>query len=183
MIYSWDYGEQMQKFDYWCQKVLPLVYDDSLSYYEQLCKIVEYLNEVIDVVNGIPDYIRSLVTDEQLMLFLSELLDELRKQIASANEGTSETATADRETGELVWLNGLLYRVSRPMGAGDKYFEGSNCEKTTIEELIKNVYYVDEETLSIRGIIKGTPSVITEGDYHIYNSEIKAIQIVKESED
>ena len=26
-------------FRYWCQKVLPLVYDDSLSYYELLNKI------------------------------------------------------------------------------------------------------------------------------------------------
>lgn len=35
-------------FKFWCQKVLPLVYDDSLSYYEVLCKIVKYINELID---------------------------------------------------------------------------------------------------------------------------------------
>ena len=34
-------------FKFWCQKVLPLVYDDSLSYYEVLCKVVEYINELI----------------------------------------------------------------------------------------------------------------------------------------
>ena len=33
---------------YWCYKVLPLVYDDSLSYYEVLCKVVKKLNELID---------------------------------------------------------------------------------------------------------------------------------------
>lgn len=31
-----------------CQKILPLVYDDSLSYYEVLCKAAQKLNEVID---------------------------------------------------------------------------------------------------------------------------------------
>lgn len=31
-----------------CRKVLPLVYDDSLSYYEVLCKVRQKLNEVID---------------------------------------------------------------------------------------------------------------------------------------
>lgn len=36
---------------FWCQKVLPLVYDDSLSYYELLCKVVGKLNEVINTVN------------------------------------------------------------------------------------------------------------------------------------
>lgn len=34
-------------FKFWCQKVLPLVYDDSLSYYEVLCKVVKYINELI----------------------------------------------------------------------------------------------------------------------------------------
>ena len=42
-------------FRFWCQKVLPAVYDDSLSYYELLCKVVDYLNKVmeddINVVN------------------------------------------------------------------------------------------------------------------------------------
>ena len=43
------YGE-LGQFRYWCQKVLPLVYDDSLSYYELLCKVVNYLNETIKIV-------------------------------------------------------------------------------------------------------------------------------------
>lgn len=38
----------LTKFNFWCQKVLPLVYDDSLSYYEVLCKVVEYINNLIN---------------------------------------------------------------------------------------------------------------------------------------
>lgn len=38
---------------YWCHKILPLVYDDSLSYYEVLCKTSTKLNEVIDSTNGL----------------------------------------------------------------------------------------------------------------------------------
>ena len=33
---------------FWCFKVLPLVYDDSLSYLEVLCKMKEKLNEMIE---------------------------------------------------------------------------------------------------------------------------------------
>lgn len=40
---------------YWCHKILPLVYDDSLSYYEVLCKTSTKLNEVIDSTNGLLD--------------------------------------------------------------------------------------------------------------------------------
>ena len=42
---------EVDSFRFWCQKVLPLVYDDSLSYYELLCKVVDYLNNTIADVN------------------------------------------------------------------------------------------------------------------------------------
>ena len=35
-------------FKFWCMKVIPLVYDESLSYYEVLCKVVKYINDLID---------------------------------------------------------------------------------------------------------------------------------------
>ena len=45
----------IDKIRFWCNKILPLVYDDSLSYYEVLCKISAKLNEVIDSTNGLLD--------------------------------------------------------------------------------------------------------------------------------
>lgn len=36
-----EYGTN--DFRYWCQKVLPLVYDESLSYYEVLCQLTDYI--------------------------------------------------------------------------------------------------------------------------------------------
>lgn len=33
---------------FWCQKVLPLVYEDSLSYYEVLCKIAEEIQKMLE---------------------------------------------------------------------------------------------------------------------------------------
>lgn len=44
----------LQKYDgipylrFWCQKVLPAVYDQSLSYYEVLCKLQAFLNKMIE---------------------------------------------------------------------------------------------------------------------------------------
>ena len=42
---------KIQNVRVWVQKVLPLVYDDSLSYYEQLCRFKDKLNEVIGSTN------------------------------------------------------------------------------------------------------------------------------------
>lgn len=33
-------------FKFWCHRVLPLVYDDSISYYEFLCKIAKLVNDI-----------------------------------------------------------------------------------------------------------------------------------------
>ena len=41
----------VEEFKFYCQKVIPLVYDDALSYYETLCKVSQKLNEVINTVN------------------------------------------------------------------------------------------------------------------------------------
>ena len=60
-------------FRFWCQKVLPAVYDDSLSYYELLCKVVDYLNRVIDLSNEQSDAINNI--QETLNEFLSGEID------------------------------------------------------------------------------------------------------------
>jgi hypothetical protein len=48
---------------YWVQKVLPLVYDDSLSYYELLGKVVKKLNELIENNAILPEYIENLIKE------------------------------------------------------------------------------------------------------------------------
>lgn len=50
----------LHHFRFWCQKVLPLVYDDSLSYYEVLCKVVNYINNLISTNNEIIKYVDEL---------------------------------------------------------------------------------------------------------------------------
>ena len=64
----------LSQFKFWCQKVLPLVYDDSLSYYEVLGKMVVYLNQVIDNVN----------TDSENVETLKEAFDALEEYVAEA---------------------------------------------------------------------------------------------------
>lgn len=48
---------------YWVQHVLPLVYDDSLSYMELLGKVTKKLNELIANNNKLPDFIAELIKE------------------------------------------------------------------------------------------------------------------------
>lgn len=58
-----DNFKALTQLRFWCQKVLPLVYDDSLSYYEVLCKVQQKLNDLIENNNLLPDYIMKLIKD------------------------------------------------------------------------------------------------------------------------
>lgn len=51
---------KLQRLFFRCHKILPLVYDESLSYYEVLCKVAASLNETIDVVNQLNDNVTNL---------------------------------------------------------------------------------------------------------------------------
>ena len=62
---STDYVN-LEKFRFWCFKVLPLVYDDELSYYEVICKCVDYINNLIE-------------NDKALSNDIEELKEEIKK--------------------------------------------------------------------------------------------------------
>lgn len=67
-------------FKFWCQKIIPLVYDNSMSYYELLCKVVEYLNQVIEQVDKNSAQIAINIQDiKNLTSELNATLEELEK--------------------------------------------------------------------------------------------------------
>jgi hypothetical protein len=53
----------LSRFRFWCQKVLPAVYDDSLTYYELLCKVIHKLNELIEKDNEQSEVINVLIKE------------------------------------------------------------------------------------------------------------------------
>ena len=75
-----DYKD-LKPFRMWCQKVLPLVYDDSLSYYEVLCKVVDYLNKTMEDVGVLHDDVDALNTAyQQLQSYVNDYFSTLDVQ-------------------------------------------------------------------------------------------------------
>ena len=56
-------GQQPLRF--YCQKVLPLVYDDSLSYYEMLCKLLGQINALFEDVQQVKQALSEAVEAER----------------------------------------------------------------------------------------------------------------------
>lgn len=73
--------KSLQPFRFWCQKVLPLVYDDSLSYYELLCKVVDYLNKTMEDIDTLHGDVTNLHTAyEKLQNYVNKYFSTLDVQ-------------------------------------------------------------------------------------------------------
>ena len=113
------------------RKVLPAVYDDSLSYYEQLCRIKYKLNEVIknlnDLEENLPSYVKQAI-DEALGGWeermeeqfaeqnariaaaekkIDDSLDDMQAQLDAAIREMEQTINAQLNALYLILVNGI----------------------------------------------------------------------------
>lgn len=63
-------------------KILPLTYDDSLSYYEQLCKLINKMNEIVEFINGnIGEIIQNYIDEKFDHFMINAIYDEATETI------------------------------------------------------------------------------------------------------
>ena len=76
-----------------CQPILPAVYEESLSYYESICKLIAKINELVDAVNNIKLDIldeANAYTDEEIRKMESRVNDAVASVIALKQEIENE---------------------------------------------------------------------------------------------
>lgn len=68
----------IDKFNFWCQQVIPLIYDNGLSYYEILCKLKVKINEIIESQNNLITQFEELLKwiDTELESYANKKLEE-----------------------------------------------------------------------------------------------------------
>lgn len=81
-------------FGWWCHKVLPLVYDDSLSYYEVMCRVCEYISGMLeDVKELVSNYSELKTAVSNLRSEIDaheERLDEVEEAVANVRSNVSD---------------------------------------------------------------------------------------------
>ena len=104
--------KQINNFWFWCQKVLPLVYDDSISYYEVLCKMSDYLNQVINNVNALPDLIddkiKEYISSGEIQNVLNEMLQNYFPIDVKNPPADLAPAVGDGTTDDTVALQNII---------------------------------------------------------------------------
>lgn len=149
-------SDGIKPFRFWCQKVLPLVYDDSLSYYETLCRVVDKLNEVIE--NSGTAYV-----DEQIEALRKELIDLIQQTSAADREYTDqEVAKAKEELGQKITEleSSLTEKINQLESETNEKFEAVNDDITEVKGDITNIQGdITEINQNIENIIDGTTPV------------------------
>lgn len=75
-----DTVNMLSTMRFYCQPILPLVYDESMSYYETLCKVVGQLNTTGETVNKLNEGLTNEIADRQAA---DAALDERLKTVES----------------------------------------------------------------------------------------------------
>ena len=78
-----DTVSMLNKMSFYCQPILPLVYDESMSYYETLCKVVGQLNTTGETVNKLNEGLTGEISDRQAA---DSELDERLKLVEATND-------------------------------------------------------------------------------------------------
>lgn len=149
-----------------CDKVLPTVYSDSLSYYEELCKFVEKLNEVIDFANNLTDEVleeAKAYTDSAIAQTFEEVDRKIAEltQLIQTTEEDMEQLVADTVTqfNQLIddlqsqynrftqIVNANIDRIEREVGDVNDRLDDSIVainESVDLKILRNNEYLIDE---------------------------------------
>lgn len=155
---------------FWCQKILPLTYDDSLSYYEAICRISAKCNEIIDAINNIDDsfkdYVNSALTN--IISYIDEQDKLLELQF---NQKIAEIIK--KHDDELLRLYQYVVKINNEIYEWVKFDQDRQDQKMAswliqlydeINELIKDI------NTSIDNPITGQVTSIIQAINDLYNA-------------
>ena len=157
---------------FWSQKVLPLVYDEALSYYEVLAKLRAKLNEVIEQLNKVPDLvvqtIRDFIETEEFELIIKGYIEKYALTKVWHDESLTGTGLNDDplkiniQHDDSIIGKGVIDDLLRINVKHDTSLTGTGVSENPLAINVKHNETLtgtgtDEDTLSIQ--VKGGSSI------------------------
>lgn len=138
-----QYITKTEKFKFWCQKTLPLVYDDSLSYYELLNKVVDYLNHTIEDVNTLGgDFVELHKMYNELKDYVDNYFKNLdvQSEINNKLDSMADDGTLD----EIINVH-IFENLNTKIDNNTSEINSTKDRTTSLENDIKNYYETTSE--------------------------------------
>lgn len=100
----------LKPFKAWCIQILPSVFDESMSYYEVLCKVIKILNNSLEDINILKEEIEN--TNSAFDGFKEEVNNQLEEEIGNTNSALNRfKEEVNNQFEELVngtWIQGTI---------------------------------------------------------------------------
>lgn len=167
----------MRRLRFWVQKVLPLVYDDSLSYYELLNKVVAKLNEMIGVIETIEGKVDDIY-NSNLRPVVADILSQWLEDGTLADIITDEVLDSlDRKIDLAITESKLTQNTSTPIYVGDYLALFNRYLPSTVAKVgsraycfdaVKETYGMENMSDTGRVLIYSLSSNVLEREVPIY---------------
>lgn len=132
--------KDLKPFRYWCQKVLPLVYDDSLSYYELLCKVVDYLNKTMEDVEVLHEDVTTVTEAfQELKNFVDNYFDNLDVQQEIDNKLDQMVEDGTLDTILLPYFDAYKVEIDAAIANQNQTINNQNNQINTLSARIDEI--------------------------------------------
>ena len=156
----------IETLKFWCHKLLPLVYDDSLSYYEVLCKVSAKLNEVIGTTNEFGEHLNEQLLEmrELINTELARIESEVDTKMNEAKTAIKEELTSPNSFNGSAIINGSIADNKLMSKLWHFFNRVPVSQYTDLDDImnVDNTENIVRLTVSVLGELNG---VIGAGDY------------------
>lgn len=150
-----NYPDTLTPFRFFCQRVLPAVYSDELSYYELLCKVVGYLNTTMENVNILNDDMQEL----------NKYIVELQKYIDTYFDNLDVQDEINKKLDSMV-ADGTMSALIKPIV--DEYVNGMFQHYEEIESKLDSLLAKYGTPLVFDGDLNGINESTTVDKTRVY---------------
>lgn len=154
------------------ERVLPAVYDDTLTYYELLCKLICKINEMIEIANQYGEVVDNFEIIDQEIDELNEKIDELNAMLPDIDDiptdGSENLVTSNGVYDFVMALTNLLRQIDAVPTDGSENLVTSNGVYDALAALELMITNLNTATTNVQN--RGVDLTPTDGSTNLVDS-------------
>lgn len=119
-------------FKFYCQKVIPLAYDESMSYYEVLCGLRAYIGTLIENINLTSDAVTELQNlYQELVNYVDNYFKNLdvQEEINNKLDEMAESGQLASIIAQFIRMNAIIsFNTIQDLKNGDMFVDGTTAK-------------------------------------------------------
>lgn len=140
-----------QELKFWCQTVLPLTFDDSISYYEAICKLANCVNNIVDDLQTISNEIEQInIRIDGLIEYVNNYFENL--DLTSTVTNVINNMYQEGDFNEIIYQT--IVNTSAPIFVEDPS-DMTDINRVYVLIINKHIYQYDGNEFTDTGAVYG----------------------------